>query len=1346
MLYAKMSASDPTRQSYAIRADAIVEHCLGNESEPHCETLPRGVEVLLQAQKSAAHAFPYRAVGLHRRDPATVYVRQQMSASVGARKRIAAHPGTHVSPPKPEELAPKSIESALAAHRHILLTGDAGAGKSTLTLQLATREVELPEASDARLLPVRVLARELAARPHMRLLTAVMDAAQAQLARFLTHDLDPDLLEHDLPGYRWLIIVDALDEVTNTADRTDLAEQLMVFMEQFRAYSVLVTSRPLPEAERDRWEELKELTHFTIEPFRRDQRAEFAHSWFANDPGLGEKFLTQLSAARFREVASIPLLATVAAIVFEANPDRPLPASRFGLYEQYFSHLYDSRARQFHDDVRARLAGWPQTESIAQHLTESRVSLIEHLAPRALSNSPLLPEALIWLRAAGLEPTPPPPDWSAVVATALTSTGLLVHDGDGLRFTHHTFAEHICDALDARRLSPQFDPDDPSWWRTLWEACSLRRASARRTILHRALLGMNAEELLEWLLAHNDSARELAIEMASHGIMATPGQQAAISRTFDYWIWRATREVGFQNQVIKALRTVRNATRPLQRVLGDAIRDPEKPDTLRIEVAQALVACGEPNRSHGLNALRCFLSDDRFSGRCRIEAAKLLQEAGDFQAAQDGLFRLVNGASAHHVHRRAARDLLNIRSSELIGTNSCSLPPDQFDSPSRDKPTVPTATTMVDRSARELNSPSNLDAGFSGEEIPEWASPTLLVREHGDSERVLLGSPVPDNIVSYFALEGVVQVEDVAAAAVAEISEEITRQTKRRKALSKGRQRENFQIWSAIADWLTSQPANHESAAANQARDLVQKVPSLTAPDSHRFAGVSRAKRLTLAAVLARGDLAHQRACVDLVTFDVASWNPGQVVNLAYRLASSSTELNFLIISQLCRIVTNSKTTSVSRSVMLDAIRDLGADTAVQFLVGCSTLDPHLVVSTLLRLSPEYRADAVIYLESLASGSLDAKVHSWCQAAYELTRTPDTVDRNEAIRLIKRAAGRDRSAVERLAMAKTLTRYAPETTLQIVSAVVRDVETTKSEQLMAAQLLARLDHAPADVALHILDSLEGAAEPRELSFAAVLLTHIAPAVRDRCDRVLRAQLVHNDIGHSLRLEIVGALTSLSPQVRADLANQIDILSGKAKIKHAAWLTMLEAIALKGPDLHDLTQATLTKHALEHDSCDRISTITYIRDLDWRGNGTRAAAILSAIAVSDSETPAMRALAARKLLAYGQHFRLVAQDALRALTEQSDIAPLLKLQVCRELAIAGDRARALASLANMATDSALRDADRSEAAILMLMIDPWCSEITVSTLGAMSGDRTLTLDTREWVSNAPMLLQFEASRE
>ncbi|MGW3231472.1 trypsin-like peptidase domain-containing protein [Kitasatospora sp. NPDC001095] len=1324
--YTKLNSADPARQSYAIRADVIAEHCLGS-SRGQSEAQSSDVQALLQAQRSAARAFPYRAVGLHRQDPATVYVRQQVSTSLVAGGAMASHPDTNVAAPDLEALKPKTVEAALAAHRHVLLIGEAGSGKSSLTLQLATRQLLLTGGrSDITLLPVRVLARDLAARPHTRLMTAVADAVRVSLARFLPHSLDPGLLESQAPGSRWLIIIDGLDEVTDPLERNELTQRLMVFMEQSRDYHLLVTTRPLPMVERRVWERDKDLTQYTIEPFRHDQRAEFAKAWFAQDEGLAHRFLAELGEARFAEVASIPLLITVAAIVFEEDPEHPLPASRFDLYERYFSYLYDSRSRQLMDDIRARLAGWPQAESIAQALIEARVNLIEHLAPHALHTRSLLATALDWLRREGIAPQPLPPDWSAVVASVLTSTGLLAHDGDGLRFTHHTFAEHICDLLDARRLPSRFDPDEAAWWRVLRLACAPGGAAHQRTILHRALLNKEAEELLDWLLAGNDLARILAVQLLSNGVPAARGQHAALARTLDYWLWRATHDRQFHDHAIVALDLLRAVSRPVERVLHAVIDDVAAPEPLRIAASRTLLRCGEPHRAHALKALQRLLADTGVSGRRRLEAARLLLDSGQPEMAQDGLMGLAGGgASVHPFHRQWAGDM-------LAGEVAQAMPLELW--PVQPGDTQGHSFSMVVDPLNLDNHPEERPAGWPNPITHRCASPGLepVADRQQDSE-------VPGGIGSFLSLDSRARAEDVVDA-LAEVLVNAIASGLRGHGESRATGERGVQYWPMVAAWLSNHRPAAGSRLADHIQQLLERTPVLTSSVTNKTALLSRTKRLLLAALLAHGNAVHQRASLALLTPDMTAWNVVAVTAVLGTLASRSTEMRGQVTERACLIALDLKLPNTARTAIVEALRLLDLDAAVHFLTRRRTADPYIVVSTLLRLGAEFRADAVSYLDSRAAIGLTKIASSWCQAVDELIRTTVAADRDEALRLLKRAAIRSRNPAERLTMATALASHDPDSAIAHASEVAQGLGTAGIDKMNAARLLSTLEGSDAQAALHVLDAVRGAVQPLELAALAADLAHMDPTVRDVSETILRAQLASGDLDLIARERVLQELADLGPRARAGLADDIGALSGQAVLRWPEWFSTLEGVALWGPDLHEAAQSALVDHALSPGDSDRIAAVRRIGTLEWRGAGVRASDILTALAESNVETPAIRALAARKLTAYDDQCRLTARHVLGMLTTRQELPALLAIQLCMELALAGEHVQALTRLSGLALDHTLPDAHRSEAARLMLMIDTACGGITVATLTNMAADATLTSDTRQWVADAPLIIR------
>ncbi len=1317
--YNRLSTADITRQSYAIRADIIAERCLMRVPQPR--SLPTDVQALLNAQRSAARAFPYRAVGLHGRDPSAVYVRQQVSTSDNAAAALATEPEKASAAPDLAVMRPKSIEEALTTHRHVFLTGVAGSGKSTLTLQLATQAVVLPGEGAATLLPVRLLARDLAARPGMRLLSAVSDALGASLARFLAREIDPRLLERRMPGSRWLLVIDGLDEVTSRADRADLIERVRVFMEEEREYHVLITSRPLPDDERRTWDSEKELTHYAIEPFQHHQRAQFAHSWFAEDVHLAESFLRELAASRLEEEASIPLLATVAAVVFAEAPNQPLPASRFDLYERYFSHLYDSRARQLLSDTCSRLAGRPMAEKLAQALVEARVALIEHLAPLALRARSLLSEALRWLVSRGITPTPAPADWSEIVSSVLTSTGLLLPDGEGLTFAHHTFAEHICDLLDARRLPSRFDPDDPIWWRTLSLACADGDLTAQRTILHRALINRDTPELLDWLLAGNDTARELGAALVSRGVRPTVGQQEVLARTFNFWLWRALRASNgrYVHQVVGALGLLRSLDRPLQRVVHGAAENTALPDIVREAAAHALLRSGEPHRSRGLTLLHLFACDPQIAGAVRIRAAQALELAGALLEARESLnFLSQDLAFLHEHHRSMAGQLLSDAQSWISLPNRPAAGPSPIDL----RP-IPADVSVEEELAEDLTTPPAFMASPRDIDlVVPWSA----------------GAGLPDlplDICALLSIAPTTNEEVVAAAAVRTVAADLSCTLVGQTA---PHARQAARTWSRLAKWLGTRPAPPHSAHAASVMRLLEAITGHQHQnDDPPGPLISHPQRAVLAALLLRGHPEHQLAALRLLTGPMAIWDVDVVRFLLQVGAKGQPGLREHVVAQHCRILLDSRLPHLCRNDILTSVQRIDADAAAAFLTQSYAADPYMVTINVLWLGRQYSAEAVGFVKRRALTLQGGALESWCNAASVLLKTGSRGDREEMARILKETALRMEDAEQALAMTAVLASHNRAEAAPCAAQIACSAAASDAHRMTAASLLARLGVGQdyESVVLDALDSLDaGQLTQGAVAFAAEVAC-ISPTVRDRAEVFLRTCLQSGSTGLSPK-PAVAELASLGPAARARLCLDLEgLLRGSTTWRHRS--EHLESIALLGPDLHEATHALLTRRARTPETAaDQFGAIDLINDLDWRGSGAQAAALLTALADSESELPTTRALAARRLYKYGPQHLPTVRRTLQDLAANDVLPPLLSIQIARELATVGAVEQAKRVLDALARNTALLEPDRVEAALLLIVLDPSFPESTTQTLAALARDQRLSADTRNWAAETP----------
>ena len=154
------------------------------------------------------------------------------------------------------------------------------------------------------------------------------------------------MISTPVAGVLWLILVDALDEIVDMNAHHDLLGMLadcMALQDQVFPHRLLITSRALADDDTNRLSSAGGAA-YTLMPFEERALRLFAQRSFAregreDEENLAERFLTQVRDVRLTEVVTIPLLATVAAIVFEQHPDQLLPAHRYQLYQKYLEYL-----------------------------------------------------------------------------------------------------------------------------------------------------------------------------------------------------------------------------------------------------------------------------------------------------------------------------------------------------------------------------------------------------------------------------------------------------------------------------------------------------------------------------------------------------------------------------------------------------------------------------------------------------------------------------------------------------------------------------------------------------------------------------------------------------------------------------------------------------------------------------------------------------------------------------------------------------------------------------------------------------------------------------------------------
>ncbi|MCB9150261.1 MAG: SUMF1/EgtB/PvdO family nonheme iron enzyme [Caldilineaceae bacterium] len=262
---------------------------------------------------------------------------------------------------------------AIGANPQLVILGDPGGGKSTLTRRLAgvlasgcQSELDEMEAGwlaelDAlfgrRLLPVRVVLSRWAA--HLDAQTqGVADDLITECVRILqqtaslTNDRQKEHFLERLTGAtpNALILLDGLDEVADGVQRATLLASVADFCRGFGHVPLIVTCRIRPYAAWQQAGEALALPDFTLAPLSRAAVGDFIERWHGELVYAG-RYQPEASAAakgrllgalddpnraELRHMAGTPLLLTMMARV---NHAKGLPNSRAMLYEEYVAQL-----------------------------------------------------------------------------------------------------------------------------------------------------------------------------------------------------------------------------------------------------------------------------------------------------------------------------------------------------------------------------------------------------------------------------------------------------------------------------------------------------------------------------------------------------------------------------------------------------------------------------------------------------------------------------------------------------------------------------------------------------------------------------------------------------------------------------------------------------------------------------------------------------------------------------------------------------------------------------------------------------------------------------------------------
>ncbi|MEU6711477.1 hypothetical protein ABZ897_08325 [Nonomuraea sp. NPDC046802] len=343
-----------------------------------------------------------------------------------------------------------TVADVLTQGGNTLLIAGPGGGKSTVVAMivresarwwLEARRSSLRESGPfGGAVAVRLPAVTAAAHPDLADALAAHHAHTEDAA--VRADLRALFAEQPLPGVPWLVMVDGVDEVMDTAARTQLIYRLNSELKgRGSRYRLLVTSRPLVETQAVDLR-VADVGEFRLRPFDTDELHRFATRWFvARTPG--NPAAAQASAARYIEqiqdtgldaLVRVPLLATMAALVFKLDADKGLPSSRTALFAHFVGLLRKGRLSPKPS---------PDTTDLPRWLLDAVDPILNAMAAAQVDGAEdrLFPLACDEMRA--LRPDTPESEWREALYALLLGTSLFEVEDERLRFVHRSVAEYL---------------------------------------------------------------------------------------------------------------------------------------------------------------------------------------------------------------------------------------------------------------------------------------------------------------------------------------------------------------------------------------------------------------------------------------------------------------------------------------------------------------------------------------------------------------------------------------------------------------------------------------------------------------------------------------------------------------------------------------------------------------------------------------------------------------------------------------------------------------------------------------------------------------------------------------
>ena len=582
--------------------------------------LPVAIRSILEVQKRSSERHRYNFGSIHIPSVSKLYVpRRGQDWNWSEAQEATAKAVTETT----------TIEAVIRSYRHSVIVAGPGGGKSTIASWVvgqsarwwlnATRKDKFSRAPYGPIIAIYLHASDLGSEGiEESIVSRYLKMGISQIA-------SDDLRRPPLPGVDWLVFVDGVDELLELNRRSTVLNTLASYLsDPSSPMRIVVATRPLPIGE---IAELRSpyVSHLHLRPFDRDDIREFARNWFfarAEYPSHPreseeevERFSNSIRAAGLTGMMRVPLLVTMAALVYERNAGSKLPTTRSDLYREYISLLLSARVPDWTLDTRhgsKEPISDPSSFSTWLRGVMPELLLVLAVARVQDAGSSLMQVARDWIKQELSTDQLAEPEWPWIGAlySSLIATSVLETAGSEIEFLHQSIAEYLSADQHAR---------DVDFKGLIAELADPARRSLALFSLARS--GLKINEVAENLLQDDDALS--AGHIMAEGFSLDDGLQ---QRIVDGLLKHIRDEDPSAIECIAILTDLAVNDRVCKRLIG-IVEDSVEAPWIRALIADSL---SELYPDLGVRLLRAVATDRR-SGHdaSRVWATQRLQVRGD---------------------------------------------------------------------------------------------------------------------------------------------------------------------------------------------------------------------------------------------------------------------------------------------------------------------------------------------------------------------------------------------------------------------------------------------------------------------------------------------------------------------------------------------------------------------------------------------------------------------------------------------------------------------------------------------------------------------------------------------